>query len=100
MGTVAAVVCAFVAGDDLPFGALSRLIERNEDEGVGETASEFLVSDGDSDPVCVADINEVSAVAGVRTGEVGDAEDNVDLMRRAGLGKVLYVDPREVYPSS
>lgn len=53
---------------------------------------------GEAGSVCVVDMNVVRAVPGVRTGEVcfvmGSEADSGT--RSAGLGKVLYVEPREV----
>ena len=53
---------------------------------------------GEAGSVCVVDMNCERAVPGVtRPGEAGDRESGTT---SAGFGKVLYVEPREVYPSS
>jgi hypothetical protein len=59
---------------------------------------------------CVVDMTDARAVVGVRKEDVGEGsgctgadssvsseEDVVVEIKRAGFGKVLYVEPREVY---
>lgn len=60
---------------------------------VGDTT---VSSSGDCGSVCVVERNSVKTVPGERSGEVVEAVE-VGWTRRAGLGKVLYVEPNEVY---
>jgi hypothetical protein len=47
---------------------------------------------------CVDERTVVSAVPGVRSAGEGEEADDAGMStRRAGLGNVLYVEPREVY---
>jgi hypothetical protein len=79
-------------------GALSRRVCAEEiyaertDMGDGLGVSGFGV-------VCVDDSSDESAVPGVRSVGVTEGSEELGGMStsRAGFGKVLYVEPREVY---
>jgi hypothetical protein len=57
---------------------------------VGDTT---VSSSGDCGSVCVVERNSVKTVPGERSGDVVE----VGWTRSAGFGKVLYVEPSDVY---